>query len=74
MFDNIFNILVVIVMVSIVSGLLNNLVLFEFILGIIIDTFSKLRTEENEKNKDINDKCFMCGVSKLNILNNYYFL
>ena len=32
--------------------------------GIIIDTFGSLREKENEKNKDIEDKCFICGNLK----------
>jgi len=50
-FDFLFNMLLVIIMTSIVSG-------------IIIDTFGHLREEEEEKMKDINHKCFVCGLSK----------
>lgn len=32
--------------------------------GIIIDTFGSLREIEMEKNKDIKDKCFICGLNK----------
>jgi hypothetical protein len=34
---------------------------FEIVLGIIIDTFRKLREEELEKNYDMCNKCYMCG-------------
>lgn len=29
--------------------------------GIIIDTFKKLRHEEEDKNEDIKNNCFICG-------------
>ena len=32
--------------------------------GIIIDTFKKLRHEEDDKNEDIKNKCFICGNEK----------
>lgn len=35
--------------------------IFEIVLGIIIDTFRKLREEELEKNYDMSNKCYMCG-------------
>ena len=50
-FDNTFNIILAIIMINIVAG-------------IIIDTFGSLREEENTKNKDIEDKCFICGNLK----------
>lgn len=50
-FDNLFTILIVIVMVTIVAG-------------IIIDTFRMLRDNENDKLKDIEGICFMCGLKK----------
>ena len=50
-FDNISNILLVIIMINIWSG-------------IIIDTFGNLRDVENERNRDIEDKCFICGNLK----------
>lgn len=33
--------------------------------GIIIDTFKILREKENEKLQDILNKCFICGLDKL---------
>jgi inositol 1,4,5-triphosphate receptor type 1 len=33
--------------------------------GIIIDTFGSLREKENDKNEDIEEKCFICGKDKL---------
>lgn len=50
-FDNLFTILIVIVMVTIVAG-------------IIIDTFGLLRDNENAKLKDMQQVCFMCGLQK----------
>lgn len=50
-FDNLSNIVLVIIMVNIVAG-------------IIIDTFGSLREAEGEKNRDIEDKCFICGNLK----------
>lgn len=35
--------------------------IFEIVLGIIIDTFRKLREMQASKEGDIADKCFMCG-------------
>ena len=32
--------------------------------GIIIDTFGDLRDKEQEKKKDIEEKCFICGIEK----------
>ena len=50
-FDNFFTILIVIIMVTIVAG-------------IIIDAFGVLRDQENEKKKDIETICFICGKDK----------
>lgn len=50
-FDNLFTILIVIVMVTIVAG-------------IIIDTFGLLRDNENSKLKDMERICFICGLNK----------
>lgn len=33
-------------------------------LALIIDTFSLLRDKENEKNRDINEVCFICGHTR----------
>ena len=35
-----------------------------YYIGIIIDTFSMLRDQENEKIKDIRQICFICGQNK----------
>jgi hypothetical protein len=51
LFDNTSNIFLVIIMVNIVAG-------------VIIDTFGSLREQEGEKNRDIEDKCFVCGNLK----------
>lgn len=50
-FDNLFNLALVIIMVSIVAG-------------IIIDTFGSLRESDHEKHTDIHDLCFVCGNDK----------
>lgn len=50
-YDALSNIFLVIIMVNIVAG-------------IIIDQFGNLREKDNEKNKDIEEKCFICGNLK----------
>lgn len=50
-FDNLFTIVIVIIMITIVAG-------------IIIDTFGLLRDNENSKLKDMERICFMCGLNK----------
>jgi len=50
-FDNIFNIIIVIVVVSIVAG-------------IIIDTFGSLREKDNEMKMDVQEICFICGFDR----------
>ena len=35
-----------------------------YYIGIIIDTFSMLRDQENEKIKDIRQICFICGQNQ----------
>lgn len=50
-FDNIYFILLMIIMINIVSG-------------IIIDTFGTLREELNEYNFDLENYCFICGFDK----------
>ena len=40
-------------------------ILLNIIFGIIIDTFSSLRTEKVEKEKDKNNVCFICGIRKI---------
>ena len=37
------------------------------IFGIIIDTFSQLRTEYQEKKKHMEGVCFICGVDRLTL-------
>lgn len=44
--------------------ILINLVLQSIISGLIIDTFSKLREENESVLQDINDKCFVCSISR----------
>jgi len=50
-FDNLANIILVIIMLNIVSG-------------IIIDTFGLLREIQEEKTADKEGRCFICGLSK----------
>mmetsp|Transcript_30987 Transcript_30987/g.28186 ORF Transcript_30987/g.28186 Transcript_30987/m.28186 type:complete len:139 (+) Transcript_30987:1312-1728(+) len=50
-FDNLANIILVIITINIVSG-------------IIIDTFGSIRKKEVEKNKDLQGICFICGYNK----------
>eukprot|EP01017_Pseudomicrothorax_dubius_P003315 TRINITY_DN10446_c0_g1_i2.p1 TRINITY_DN10446_c0_g1~~TRINITY_DN10446_c0_g1_i2.p1 ORF type:complete len:365 (-),score=81.01 TRINITY_DN10446_c0_g1_i2:712-1806(-) len=50
-YDNIFNWLVVIVIISIIAGLM-------------IDMFGILREQEAERKADIENFCFICGLSK----------
>ena len=51
MFDNLGNIILLIVMIQIFSG-------------IIIDKFSFLREKEHNKNTDIQEFCFICGHTR----------
>ena len=44
--------------------LIVNVILLNIIFGIIIDTFSDLRSKKEEKNEDIIGRCFSCGILK----------
>ena len=49
------------------DGIFNFFVLamiFEIVLGIIIDTFACKRDEEKAQQYDMNSKCFMCGKER----------
>jgi inositol 1,4,5-triphosphate receptor type 1/inositol 1,4,5-triphosphate receptor type 3 len=50
-FENLYNIVIVIIMIQIFSG-------------IIIDTFSSLREKSLQKSRDIQEVCFVCGHSR----------
>jgi hypothetical protein len=50
-FDNIYNIVVMIVLMGVVQG-------------IIIDTFARLREEQEFCKTDMESKCFICGLSR----------
>ncbi|CAD8210359.1 unnamed protein product [Paramecium octaurelia] len=50
-FDNLYNIVIVIIMIQIFSG-------------IIIDTFSSLREKQMQRDQDIQETCFICGFSR----------
>lgn len=63
-FDALFNLIVVMVMLDVVSG-------------IIIDTFGALRLNYEERIMDMNNRCFICGINKeefdrLSDVNNRY--
>lgn len=51
LFDSLFNLVVVLIMLDIVSG-------------IIIDTFGALRLEYEERIHDMQNRCFICGIEK----------
>jgi len=44
--------------------LIVTIAMLNIIFGIIIDTFSSLRAEKNERTRDTNEVCFICGKSK----------
>jgi len=50
-FDNVFNVILVILVVEIISG-------------IIIDTFGALREEHNKITDSIENKCMICGKNR----------
>jgi inositol 1,4,5-triphosphate receptor type 1/inositol 1,4,5-triphosphate receptor type 3 len=50
-YDNLFNVLLVILIVEIISG-------------IIIDTFGALREEHNKITESIENKCMICGKNR----------
>lgn len=50
-FENLYNIIVVLIMMQIFSG-------------IIIDTFSSLREKQMLRDRDIQETCFICGFSR----------
>ncbi|EAR98945.2 MIR domain protein (macronuclear) [Tetrahymena thermophila SB210] len=51
LFDNLQNYILVVILVEIVAGL-------------IVEAFEDLREKEQEKNRDISDKCFICDNQK----------
>ena len=51
LYDSLFNLIVVMIMLDIVSGL-------------IIDTFGALRLQYEERLRDMNNRCFICGINK----------
>merc|ERR1711959_638040 len=50
-FDYFYNLLVILIMAAIISG-------------IIIDTFADLRTQQQEINDDMTTKCFICSLDQ----------
>ena len=50
-YDNLYNIILMIVMISIISG-------------IIIDKFAEMRDEQNEQDEDIENVCFVCHIER----------
>ena len=57
-FDNLFNVILVILVVEIISG-------------IIIDTFGALREEHNKITDSIENKCMICGKNRDTIEREY---
>ncbi len=57
-FDNFFNVILVILVVEIISG-------------IIIDTFGALREEHNKITDSIENKCMICGKNRDQIEKEY---
>jgi hypothetical protein len=41
------------------------LLLLNMINGVIVSTFSQIREESNEKDEDINNKCFICNIDRV---------
>jgi hypothetical protein len=41
------------------------LLLLNMINGVIVSTFSQIREESNEKEEDINNKCFICNIDRV---------
>ena len=41
------------------------LLLLNMINGVIVSTFSQIREESNEKDEDINNKCFICNIDRM---------
>jgi hypothetical protein len=41
------------------------LLLLNMINGVIVSTFSQIREESNEKEEDINNKCFICSIDRV---------
>lgn len=50
-FDNIFNLLVIQILLNIVSG-------------IIIDEFGELKDKLQDRKEDMNSQCFICGIER----------
>ena len=47
------------------------IVLLNVVFGIIIDTFGDLRSKKEERERDINERCFICGTDKLTFDRSY---
>lgn len=41
------------------------LLLMNMINGVIVSTFSQIREESNDKEEDINNKCFICSIDRV---------
>lgn len=41
------------------------LLLLNMVNGVIVSTFSQIREENNAKEEDINNKCFICSIDRL---------
>lgn len=55
---------------EIIFFLLINIMFLNVIFGIIIDTFSQLREESNQRKRDHERICFVCGLSRANFCKN----
>jgi hypothetical protein len=49
---------------NIVFFLIVNVILLNVIFGIIIDTFGELRQNKNEKDADMQERCFICNIDR----------
>lgn len=42
-----------------------NLIFLNIVFGIIVDTFSELRLEQEERDENMKNTCFVCGLTRL---------
>lgn len=41
------------------------ILLLNLVFAIIIDAFADIRNKHSKKEEDINDRCFICGISRV---------
>ena len=63
-FDNI-NLFIARLVNDMIFYIIVAILLIYMINGIIIGSFSMLREDHNRKEEDINNKCFICSIDKL---------